>query len=186
MDTNDSLLGFALLGQLHLRPMSGYDLRKIFTSTAMGGFSDSPGAIYPALGRLERRGLIKGTVEESTSLRKRRVFKITAKGLADFKTWLKRPVTRDDVIRRLGELMLRFAYMDHALGEEQSLLFLGDFQRELTSYIPSLREYLGTYAGKMPMSARLALESGVQEYETRLKWAKTSIAKYEQRKGHKE
>ena len=63
---NDSLLGFALLGLIHQQPMSGYDLRKIFASTAMGSFSDSPGAIYPAR-RLEARGLVRGTVEESAS-----------------------------------------------------------------------------------------------------------------------
>ena len=39
--------------------MSGYDLRKIFTTTAMGSFSDSPGAIYPALARLEANGLVR-------------------------------------------------------------------------------------------------------------------------------
>ena len=48
-----SLLGFALLGLLHQKSASGYDLRKIFASTAMGTFSDSPGAIYPTLTMLE-------------------------------------------------------------------------------------------------------------------------------------
>ena len=62
MHENDSLLGFALLGLLEERPRSGYDLRKVFAQTAMGTFSDSPGAIYPALGRLEKRGLVRGTV----------------------------------------------------------------------------------------------------------------------------
>jgi DNA-binding PadR family transcriptional regulator len=165
--------------------MSGYDLRKVFASTAMGSFSDSPGAIYPALNRLEKNGLIKGTVEESTSLRRRRVFKITAKGLAAFRAWLRRPVTRDDVIRRIGELMLRFAFMDQTLGEEQTLIFLRELAGELASYIPTLNDFLAQNAGKIPVSGRLALECGVLEYEARLKWAKTSIAQYEQRKGNK-
>jgi DNA-binding PadR family transcriptional regulator len=185
MTNSDSLLGFALLGLLQQEPMSGYDLRKVFASTAMGSFSDSPGAIYPALNRLEKRGLIKGTVEESTSLRKRRVFKVTAKGLAAFKAWLRRPITRDDVIRRIGELMLRFAFLDQTLGEEQTLTFLKEFAGELAGYIPSLHHFLDQNAREMPMSARLALESGVLEYEARLKWARTSIEQYEQRKGSK-
>jgi DNA-binding PadR family transcriptional regulator len=185
MDTNDSLLGFALLGLLHQQPMSGYDLRKIFAQTAMGSFSDSPGAIYPALGRLEKRGLVRGTVEESLSLRKRRVFKVTAKGLAQFKAWLKRPVTRDDVVRRIGELMLRFAFMDEALGAEQSAHFLRGYVQQLTEYVPSLKEFHTAQAGSMPMSARLAFESGIEEYETRLKWATTSLMQYEAGKGNK-
>jgi DNA-binding PadR family transcriptional regulator len=179
MDTNDSLLGFALMGLLNQQPMSGYDLRKVFAQTAMGNFSDSPGAIYPALGRLEKRGLVRGTVEESSSLRKRRVFKVTTKGLTQFKAWLKRPVTRDDVMRRIGELMLRFAFMDFALGAEESAHFLREYLEQLTEYIPSLKEFHTVQAGSMPISARLAFESGIEEYEARLKWARTSLAQYE-------
>jgi len=182
MNENDSLLGFALLGLLLERPRSGYDLRKVFAQTAMGSFSDSPGAIYPALGRLEKRGLVRGTVEESTSLRKRRVFKVTAKGVAALKAWLRRPVTRDDVMRRIGELMLRFAFMDEALGAERTTDFLREYAEQLSEYIASLKEFHTAEADKMRMSARLAFESGIEEYEVRLKWARSSLAVFEKRK----
>lgn len=179
---NDSLLGFALLGLLHKQPMSGYDLRKVFASTAMGSFSDSPGAIYPALKRLEARGMVRGTLEESTGLRQRRVFRNTARGVAAFKAWLKRPVTRDDVIRRIGELMLRFAFMDQALDPERTARFLREYGARLAEYVPSLKEFHEAQEAKMPLSARLAFESGIEEYETRLMWVNTSLAKYEQGK----
>src|ERR1039458_5879899 len=117
---NDSLLGYALLGLIHEQPQSGYDLRKIFASTAMGTFSDSPGAIYPALRRLETDELVCGTVVESATLRRRRVFQITPQGLDAFKAWLLQPVTRDDVIRRIPDLMVRFAFMDRTVGERKS------------------------------------------------------------------
>lgn len=162
--------------------MSGYDLRKIFASTAWGTFSDSPGAIYPALRRLEMRGLVRGTVEESSSLRKRRIFKITPKGLTAFKAWLKKPVTQDDVIRRIADLMVRFAFMDQTVGEERTAKFLGEFAEEMAGYIPSLQHYLESHRSEMPLSSRLALECSIQEYEWRLRWARTSIAMYEQRK----
>lgn len=185
MNTNNSLLGFALLGLLHQHPMSGYDLRKIFASSAMGSFSDSPGAIYPALARLEVQGLIRGKVENSASLRKRRLFKLAPKGVTAFRAWVKRPVRRDDVIRRLGELMLRFAFTDQSLGDRQAALFLKQFEAELAGYIPSLKQYLDTNVSKMPLSGRLALECGIQEYEARLKWARTSLAFYERRRRNK-
>jgi DNA-binding PadR family transcriptional regulator len=179
---DDSLLGFTLLGLIHQQPMSGYDLRKIFASTAWGTFSDSPGAIYPALRRLETGGLALGTVEESSSLRRRRVFSITPEGLAAFKAWLMQPVTHDDVIRRINDLMVRFAFMDEVAGEERSAAFLGEFAGQLAAYIPSLRQYLEAHASVMTLSSRLALESGIQEYEGRLQWARTSITLYEQRR----
>jgi len=180
---DNTLLGYALLGLLHQQPLSGYDLRKIFASTPIGEFSDSPGAIYPALRRLQERGLVRGVVEESKGLRKRRVFRITPKGLASFKAWQSRPIVRDDMMtRRSGQLLLRFAFMDQTFGPERALAFLREFARELSSYIPSLRQHLHAHANEMPLSGRLALESGVQDYEARLRWARKSIAAYERRK----
>jgi DNA-binding PadR family transcriptional regulator len=182
---NDSQLGFALLGLIHQQPMSGYDLRKVFTSTAMAGFSDSPGAIYPALARLEASGLTRGTIQQSSGLRKRRVFHITLRGLAAFKAWLKKPVTHDDVIRRPGELMLRFAFMDGTLGEKWAIRFLREFAQELQGYLQELKQYLESHAGEMPRSGRLALECGIEEHAMRLHWARTSAALYERRKRNK-
>jgi DNA-binding PadR family transcriptional regulator len=179
---NDSLLGYALLGLIHQQPQSGYDLRKIFASTAWGTFSDSPGAIYPALRRLETRGLVCGTVVESSSLRRRRVFRITPQGLDAFKAWLMQTVTADDVIRRIPDLMVRFAFMDQTVGEARAAEFLGEFAGEMAGYIPNLQQYLEAHASEMPLSGRLALECGIQEYEMRLRWARTSITLYEQRK----
>ena len=179
---NDSLLGFTLLGLIHQQPMSGYDLRKIFASTAWGTFSDSPGAIYPALRRLETQGFVCGTVVESATLRRRRIYRITPQGLDAFKAWLKMPVTRDDVIRRVPDLMVRFAFMDQTVGEQRTAEFLSEYAGEMAGYIPSLRQYLETHASEMPLSGRLALECGIQEYESRLVWARTSIMLYEKRK----
>ena len=179
---DNSLLGYALLGLLHQQALSGYDLRKIFTSTPIGGFSDSPGAIYPALGRLEQRGLLRGEVQKSNGLRKRRVFRITPRGLAEFKAWQSKPIVREDMIRRTEELLMRFAFMDQTFGPKRSAAFLREFAEQLSSYIPGLREHLDTHATAMPLSGRLALEMGIQEYEARLKWARNSIARYARRK----
>ena len=178
----NSLLGNALLGLLHQQPLSGYDLRKIFASTPLGGFSDSPGAIYPALRRLQNRGFVRGEVQESNGLRRRRVFRITPKGLASFKAWQSKPIVRDDLIRGVGELLLRFAFMDETFGPERSLVFLREFAKELSAYIPSLRKHLEVHAKEMPLSGQLALLNGVREYEARLQWARRSIARYVRRK----
>jgi DNA-binding PadR family transcriptional regulator len=180
--TDNSLLGYALLGLIHQRPLSGYDVKKIFASTPMAGFSDSPGAIYPALRRLERLGFVRGEVEQLGGLRRRRVFEITTKGAASLKAWQSRPIVEEDMVHHVAELLLRFAFMDETLGAERSLAFLEELARQLTLYIPTLREYLNAHASVMSTSGRLALESGIQEYEARLAWAKSSIAQYRRRR----
>ena len=175
------MLGYALLGLLHQQARSGYDLRKIFANTPMGTFSDSPGAIYPALQRLEKQGLVRGQLQPSSG-RRRRVFRPTASGRRAFKAWEAKAVSADEVIRRLDELMLRFSFMDETARPPQAVRLLRGLTKELNNYIPSLRQYLKANARQMPLSGRLALESGVRSYEELLRWSRSSLARYTNRK----
>jgi len=176
-----SLLGFALLGLVQQKPVSGYDLRKIFTSTPMGTFSDSPGAIYPALERLEKRGLIRSVIEEGSGLRRRRLFHLTPAGTVALKQWLQKPITRGDVARRINEILLRFAFSDRVLGNAGAIALLQDLQQELVAYIPTLKVSVRQQADVMPLSGALALISGIKQYESLLAWTRLAIATYQQR-----
>src|SRR6185369_2366606 len=141
------LLGRALLGLLQQGESSGYDIHRLFTQTPMGTFSDSPGAIYPALARLEKEGLIQGRNERSAGLRRRRIFRLTATGRAALEAWLAAPVTRDDVVRGTDALMLRFGFIETTLGEAEAVRFLQALQREVTSYLAELRRYVDAAGG---------------------------------------
>ena len=92
------------------------------------------------------------------------------------------PLTRDDVIRRLDEAMLRFSFMDSTVGESRSAAFLQEMIDQISGYIPSLQQYLKKHAPEMSMSGRLALECGVQNYEAQLRWAKAALSTYQARK----
>lgn len=179
-----ALLGHVLLGLLQQGPAAGYDLRKLFATTPLMTFSDSPGAIYPALRRLERQGFIKGAVEQGSGLRQRRVFRLTRAGVRELKRWLTLPVTRDDIVHRPDQLVARFGFMDDAVGPAGSVRLLQQLQRELTSYLPELRDYAERNGPGMPLSARLALDSGVRSHEALLEWSRAALATY--RKARKE
>ena len=173
-----SLLGYALLGLLHQRPRSGYALRRVFATTPMGTFSDSPGAIYPALGRLERQGLVRGRVESSAGLRQKQTFRLTPPGLAALEEWLARPLTRADVVRGLDDVMLRLAFMDEVMAPAASIRLLQSLARELAAYLPTLHAYLGAHRRQMPLSGRLALESGIRAYEDQSRWVRDALKAY--------
>jgi DNA-binding PadR family transcriptional regulator len=177
-----SNLGCALLGLLHQNPCSGYDLRKIFSTTAMTSYSDSPGAIYPALKRLQQQGLIRGNVESGSGMRRRQVFRLTARGTAELKRWIARPLVRADVIRGINEVMLRFAFSEHVAGPSASVRLLRSLETELTSYIPELHAQLSAGRATMPTSGRLALESGIKSYECLLQWTRDALRTYEHKR----
>ncbi len=179
MSTTTSSLGYALLGLLQGRPASGYDLRKIFTSTSMKTYSDSPGAIYPALRRLERDGMIRGTVEDRSGLRRRQIFRVTPKGLSELRRWITLPIKRDDLATGLKAVMLRFAFSERAIGPSASLQILKSMESELGPHLRDLKTKLEEIRPVASTSGRLALESGIGSYESLLQWTRYAIAIYE-------
>jgi DNA-binding PadR family transcriptional regulator len=177
--TKISALGYALLGMLQ-KPSSGYDLRKVFSSTSMKSYSDSPGAIYPALRRLERDGLIRGTVEESSGLRRRQIFRLTPKGVSELKQWIALPITREDIGSGLKTVMLRFAFSETAMGANASVALLKSLDSALTPYLQHLREQLpAMMSSAVPTSARLSLECGIRSFESLSEWTHYALATYE-------
>ncbi|MEO8201817.1 MAG: hypothetical protein ABI679_14905, partial [Gemmatimonadota bacterium] len=60
--------------------------------------------------------------------------------------------------------------------------FLTSMERELASYIPTLHAYLQAAGHLMPLSARLAVESGIRGYETHLEWARGALSTYAKQK----
>jgi DNA-binding PadR family transcriptional regulator len=178
-----SLLEGALLGLLHDQPQSGYALRKLFQDTPMLHFSDSPGSIYPALKRLEARGAIRGDVDAATPLRPRQVFSLTAEGVASLREWLAAPVTRDTVIRDFEGAMLRFAFLDRVLGAAETTRFLEALARELAAHVRSLDRFHQQQARGLPLTAALALESGIESYRTHLAWARRAARVFRSRGG---
>jgi DNA-binding PadR family transcriptional regulator len=172
-----STLSLAILGLIAQKSRSGYDLRKVFSTTPMGHFSSSPGAIYPALKRIEKSGWIRGSIDNNKELRPRMVYRITAKGLDMLKQHLRQTVTKDDVIWRMDDLMLRFAFMDEVAGREYTLKFLQEFLAETKSYLCTLRQYQDQIKGTIPATARLAMENGINNYQMNVRWAERAIEK---------
>jgi DNA-binding PadR family transcriptional regulator len=174
--TVDAPLSLAIIGLLSIRPMSGYDLRKIFLTTAMKAFSASPGAIYPALRRLEKDGRIKGAVERQDTLRPRMVFTLSQRGRAAFVESLTRPVTREDVIRRMDNLLLRFSFMSELVGVDKIADFLRAFSTETEGYLRELEGELRKYAPDLSFSGRAALKQGVESFRATARWARKTLA----------
>jgi DNA-binding PadR family transcriptional regulator len=173
----NSRLEFALLGLLQQQAQSGYDLRKTFSNTPMRHFSDSPGSIYPALRRLEERAWISAK-GENDSARKRQVYRITAAGKRALIDWLSQHLTREDIVHRQEELMLRFAFLDGNVERDVTLRFVDQMIAALEEYVKELREYFKKVGpGIMLDTGRLAFESGIQSYESSLSWARSARKK---------
>ncbi len=76
MDKIDLLI----LRTLALAPLHGYGIGQRIEQTSDGVFRITLGALYPALNRLERTGLVKGEWSVTESHRRARYYSLTAAG----------------------------------------------------------------------------------------------------------
>ncbi len=175
----------ATLCMINREPRSGYDIHKEFGSTPIGQFTDSPGAIYPALRKLEANGLITARIDRAGTLKPRRMFRLTAKGKRAIKERLKAPITRRDVIWHLDDLMIRFVYAEEILGFNASLEIARNYRREIKAFTREFSAYVRDVGEGLNLMARLALENGVESYQQQLRWSERAVRSLEKKKREK-
>ena len=73
-------LDLLILKTLRLAPLHGYGIGQRIEQMSGGVFRITLGALYPALQRLERSGLVKGSWSVSENNRRARYYTLTAAG----------------------------------------------------------------------------------------------------------
>jgi DNA-binding PadR family transcriptional regulator len=164
-----------LIGLVCLSPASGYDLKRMFAATPMGIYQPSSGSLYPALRRLEAKGLVKALDGTGESARHRRVYAPTQAGRAAHATWLRTPVEVSTVSRDLGLHLMRFVMMEHAFSREEVLSFLDSLKDALTAFTAGLERYAAT-AQFDERHPGLALDHGLAVHRASLRWTRHAIA----------
>ncbi|MEU6239145.1 PadR family transcriptional regulator, partial [Kitasatospora sp. NPDC047058] len=98
------MLTLAILGFLHDEPLHGYELKSRITGLTGHVRPVSDGALYPAITRLEKAGLLVRRSEPGSGAVPRQVLELTAEGRAELARRLADPdqVEISDQIRPLS------------------------------------------------------------------------------------
>jgi DNA-binding PadR family transcriptional regulator len=173
----DQLTSFehVVLGLICLSPSSGYDLKRMFATTPMGLYQPSSGTLYPALRRLEAKGLVQAPGVATHSARHRRVYEPTQAGRTAHLAWLRTPVAPATASRDLGLHLMRFVMMEHMVPREEVLGFLHELKDALLALTTGLERYTAT-AQFSELHPRFALDHGLAVHRTSLHWAERTIA----------
>lgn len=167
-----------LLGAIARAPSTGYDLKQRFATTPLGVYQPSSGALYPALRRLERRGLLRagpGKPGDHASARRRYVYEITEQGRAIHGAWVRQPVEPATIARDLPLHLMRFVMMEPLLPRAEVLAFLADLRDALAA----LLEGLEAYVASAPFEERhpsLAIDHGIAMFSSSLAWARRTFS----------
>jgi PadR family transcriptional regulator PadR len=95
-------LDLIVLGLLRSGPANGWDITTAIQATSRGVLDVNYGSVYPALRRLEARGLVKGKWGASENNRRARFYELTAAGR---KALLEERATWDQFAATVGLLL---------------------------------------------------------------------------------
>ena len=167
-----------LLGMIFIQPATGYDLKRRFATTPLGVYQPSSGALYPALKRLERRGLLGSeAIRPAGGGRLRRVYHLTGDGRQAHLGWVREPVAPQTVAQDLGMHLLRFVMMADVLREDEVLGFLASLRTALAGFVATLEKLSVDPDLGGNLAARLAVEHGLAVHQASLAWADEAITR---------
>lgn len=157
----------ALMALLYQRPMHGYELGRQLALTFNNDWHVRPGQVASTLARLDEAGLASYQVEEANGAPERKVYHLTADGLAELKAWYLAPEVRE---YRLGDafyLKLVLSLTGGPVPPEQVLMAQ---RRELYQVLHQVTELRQRADPGRDLPWLLLLDSAVMHLEADLRW----------------
>jgi PadR family transcriptional regulator AphA len=178
-DLEVATLGYALLGLLARGALSGYDLARQMRRPVGYFWQARHSQIYPALARLEARGLVAHHVVEQHDRPDKKVYALTEAGRAALGAWvtapLEEPPVRDELVLRAYSVWLAdpgaaaALFREHGRRHEARLAQYREFEAELVRTAAGGPPPVGT----PEFAAYATLQRGigrVREYAAWCRW----------------
>ena len=177
----------AILGLLSLRPLTGYDLKKMFAGSVALYWSGNNNQIYKALLELHKGKLVAQEIHNAQSGPSRKVYTITPKGLGELKKWV---LSAPEMPQLKHTFLIQLAWADQlTAGELEGLL--SAYEEEVSAQLVMLRAqerhknlspagqlrdaYINVTLARTPREARLwgmIVKNWLAFYENELHWVR--------------
>jgi DNA-binding PadR family transcriptional regulator len=180
-------IDYAILGLLSWRPMTGYDIKKMFAGSAAFYWSGNNNQIYTTLVKLHENGLVTREVEVQEDSPARKIYSITPEGQAALKQWL---FSEPEPPELKNTFLVQLAWADQLRPEELDML-LEKYEAEMQMQIAMLQTqkqqkniapsgkvrdaYINASLARTPREAVLwgmIQENWISFYENELKWVR--------------
>ena len=174
-------LDHILLGLLR-QPASGYDLKKVFDHGIGHFWSAELSQIYPALNRLQKKGMLRRRRAASKRGPGRLLYETTSAGRRALRGWLLgEPALGDDRFSYLAQIYL----MDELADTNQTLRFFQHLRERFARKLEGLqaierhwRECDPRYPDDLPLPefhVQLTLRTGLLTLTSKVNWCDESI-----------
>lgn len=173
MNMQDVILGF-----IYEEPMSGYDIKQMMENSVSYFFDASFGAIYPALRKMEKEGLVEKQVILQEGKPNKNLFAITDSGKEQFQQYLNSPIT--PTIMR-SDILIRIFFARFTTKENVQKWLMGEREKNQAMF-DNLKRIAAMYPG-MEQHKRFTLEFGIRQAEMILEIIDEEFKKLNKQKG---
>lgn len=163
---------YAILGLLSWRPLTGYDLKKMFADSVALYWSGNNNQIYHTLVDLHEEGWVTQEIQQQDNYPARKIYSITDKGVSRLKKWVQ---TRPELPELKNAFLIQLEWAD--LLEPQELDALaGEYEDEVLMQLMMLwakEQPLNKSVARTPREAYLwgmIRENWIHFYECELQW----------------
>ena len=164
-----SRLEAAILGLVSTgAPCTAYWIRKQFQSSPSSHFSGSAGAVYPAIRRLGKQGLVRGTRQQRGS-RELRPYRLTNRGEQALKDWLLPPLPLEDITYSFDPIRTRVYCLD-ALDPEERLRFVDNALEQTRRYLAVVKADCEARRRAGDLLQHLGARGVFHEVRARIRW----------------
>ncbi|WHY87396.1 PadR family transcriptional regulator [Neobacillus novalis] len=173
MNIQDVILGF-----IYEEPMSGYDIKQMMENSVSYFFDASFGAIYPALRKMEKEGLVEKRVIQQDGKPNKNLFVITESGKEQFQHYLNSPInptiTRSDILIRI--------FFGRFTTKEKIQRWLEEEREKSQAMLDNLNRIAEMYPD-MEQHKRFTLEFGIRQAKMTLGMVAEELKKLNQQQG---
>jgi DNA-binding PadR family transcriptional regulator len=167
------MLELAVLGLLKERPMHGYQLSRELGDSLGGLWRVSYGSLYPSLRRLENDGAIESEAGDERGARRKKVYRITAKGEQVFLELLQE--SPNDTQTEDARFRMRLAFFRY-LPPETRIRLLERRRQALQERLSTIAESERTGRGGTDDYGRALIEHNRSVTESDITWLEQLIA----------
>lgn len=164
---------YIILGFLMNRSMTGYDIKQMMNISTSNFMEGSFGSIYPALKKLEQKGLIFS--EEITSKGKlKKVYTIKEQGKEEFIKWVGSPIeaSKTSITSALSKI-----FFFRSLPEPQAAELINQYIKNVKSYKSNLLEVKEKVCRVADTYEVSTLEFGIDFYDFIINWYENYLNK---------
>jgi DNA-binding PadR family transcriptional regulator len=171
------LIEYAILGLLSWRPLTGYDIKKMFSGSAALYWSGNNNQIYTTLVKLHEKELVTREIELQEDNPPRKIYSITEEGRKELQKWL---LTEPEPPQFKNSFLIQLAWADQLSAkyeaEMQIQLSMLQIQQKQGNLSPAgtLRDaYINPTLARTPREAilwNMIQENWIANCETELSW----------------